>query len=221
MRKHIRIFIFSFIILIPGFTFSQQSPVILSSDPPGSDSLTSSSSSPRKTDKRFVPGKISSGMELGTYFTSFSGYGSSFSTYISPYISYPVNSRFRINAGMTIVNSSLFGIKPLYPMNQENSLNGNIISALIYVSGDYLVNERLKISGTLYKEINLFNSVPGRNSFTDQNAQGGYMKVDYKVFENFYIEAGFGYSKGVNPYNPYGGFPYSNGFSYPGSPFIH
>jgi len=98
-------------------------------------------------------------------------------------------------------------------MNQESSLNGNFTNALIFVSGDYLVNDRLKVSGTLFKEFNLLNSVSGYNPYTRNNAQGAFMKVDYKVFENFHIEAGFGYSNGANPYSNYLGYPY------PYSPF--
>jgi hypothetical protein len=178
------------------------------------DSASGSFSSPGIKKYGFTPGKISSGVQLGTYFNSFSGYGSSFTTYVSPHISYAFNSRFRINAGVTILNSSLYGVKPWYSMNQESTLNGNFTNALIFVSGDYLVNDRLKVSGTLFKEFNLLNSVAGNNPYNRDNAQGAFMKVDYKVFENFHIEAGFGYSKGVDPYSGYFGNPYSY------SPFI-
>lgn len=163
----------------------------------------------------FLPGKISSGVQFGTFFNSFSGYGSSFSTYVSPHISYSLNARLRISAGVTILNSSLYGIKPWYSMNQESTLNGNFTNALIFISGDYFVNDRLKVSGTLFKEFNLLNSVTGNNPYQKYNAQGIFMRADYKVFENFHIEAGFGYSKGADPYSGYFGYPYTN------SPFIH
>jgi hypothetical protein len=180
-----------------------------------SDSASGSMSSTCIKKYGFIPGKITSGVQLGTFFNSFSGHGSSFSTYVSPHISYSVNSKLRINAGVTIFNSSLYGVKPWYSMNQESALNGNFTNGLIYVSGDYLVNDRLQVSGTLFKEFNLLNSVAGYNPYGKNNAQGAFMKVDYKVFENFHIEAGFGYSKGVDPYSHYYGYPYS------GSPFTH
>jgi hypothetical protein len=179
------------------------------------NSASGSSSSGEIKNNGFVPGKISSGVQLGTFFNSFSGNGSSFSTYVTPHISYSFNYRLRINAGITIINSSLYGIKPWYSMNQESSLNGNFTNALIFVSGDYLVNDRLKVSGSLFKEFNLLNSVTGYNPYRTENAQGAFMRIDYKVFENFHIEAGFGYSKGVDPWSNYMGYPYSN------SPFIH
>jgi hypothetical protein len=180
-----------------------------------SDSASGSLSSTGIKNYRFIPGKIGSGVRFGTFFNSFSGYGSSFSTYVSPHISYSLNSRLRINAGVTVVNSTLYDVKPWYSMNQESTLNGNFTNALIFVSGDYLVNDRLKLSGTLFKEFNLLNSVTGNNPYSRDNAQGVSMRLDYKVFENFHIEAGFGYSKGANPYQHYFGSPFSsNPFSY-------
>jgi hypothetical protein len=175
-----------------------------------SDSGSGSSSFNGVKNYGFIPKKFTSGMQIGSFFTSSSGYGSSFSTYISPTVSYAFTPRFKINAGITIMNSTLYGIKPWYSMNQESTLDGNFTNALVVVSGDYLVNDRLKVSGTLFKEFNLLNSVEGYNPYSMNNAQGAFMKVEYKVFENFHIEAGFGYTKGVNPYSHnYFGNPYS------------
>ena len=221
MRKHGSVYIIIFSVLIPFFSFSQQNPALIISNPSASDSSFPSPISQEKTNKGFIPKKISSTLQLGTYFTSFSGYGSSFSTYISPNISYPLNSRFRINAGITVLNTSAFGLQPLYSMGRENALTGNFTNLLIFAGGDYLLNDHLTISGALYKELNIFNSVPGKNPYQNINAQGGYLKLDYKVFDNFHIEAGFGYSKGVDPYSRFD--PYNNfsGFPYSNSPFIH
>ena len=180
-----------------------------------SDTVSGIHTSKESNNYGFIPKKITSGVQLGSYFTSFSGNGSSLSTYVSPHISYSLSKRFRINTGITIINTNLFGIKPLYSLNRETALNGNFTNVLVYLSGDYLVNDRLMLSGTIYKEINLFNSVPGKNYFSNNTIQGGYLKVDYKVFENFHVEAGFGYSKGGYPYNNYFGSPCPN------SPFIH
>jgi hypothetical protein len=206
------------ILLFTGIAQQSIGQVILDSMPSSSvltDSASGSFSSTGIKNHGFIPGKITSGVQFGTFFNSFSGHGSSFSTYVTPHLSYSLNTRFRINAGLTVLNSSLYGIKPWYSMNQESTLNGNFTNGLIYVSGEYLVNERLQVSGTLFKEFNILNSLEGYNPYKKDNAQGVFMKVDYKLFENFHIEAGFGYSKGVNPCNNYFGYPYM------GSPFIH
>jgi len=162
----------------------------------------------------FLPKKLNTGIQFGTFLSTTSGYGSSFSTYVTPGISYNLSNRFRINAGISIVNTTLYGIKPFYA-GQESALNGNFTHALLTVSGDYLINERLQISGALFKEVDLFNSVPGSYPYRHSTPEGGFMKVGYKVHENFHIEAGFGYSKGINPYQDYFGSPFSpNPFPY-------
>ena len=160
--------------------------------------------------------RLSTNVQLGSFFTATSGFGSSFSTYISPNFSYALSPRFRISAGMTIINTQLMGIKPLFQSEQSSLINGNLTNTLIYVCGEYLVNDRLKVSGTLYKQFNVFNTIQNQKNLKNFNAQGAYMKVDYKVFENFHIQAGFGYSKGMSPYNSYFRSPYNNSYS----PFI-
>jgi hypothetical protein len=208
------------VLFFPLLTLAQQSPVILSEEPSSNDTSSAINPTPRlKTG--FTAKKISSGVQFGSSFTSFGNYGSAFSTSISPYLSYPISKRFSVSGGITFTNTSMFGIKPFYASTETTSMNGNFTSALLYVSGDYLVNDRLRISGTLYKEINLYNSVPTNFPYSKPEVQGGYMKVDYKVFENFHIEAGFGFSQGGSPYNSYQSvFPYQNtGFPYSSSPF--
>jgi hypothetical protein len=211
----------SFIILtnllflsFPLFSQSLVMPGILPSETVAPDSNTFSSSPAGDHRSGFIPKKIKSGLQIGSFFTTTSGYGSGFTTYISPYISYPFSSKFRVNAGITILNASYYGIKPYYLMNSESSLNGNFTNAMVYVSGEYLVNERLSVSGTLFKSFNILSSAPSDRYHPNYDAQGAFMKVGYKVFENFQIEAGFGYSKGIDPFNSYFGSPIIH------SPFI-
>ena len=148
-------------------------------------------------------------LQMGTMFTSSNGYGSGLSTYISPELGYSVSSRFRITAGISVISTSLFGIVPYYSWNNETKVDGNFVTAMVYLNGRYKLTERLSLNGAAYKQFNLFSD-PAVTPYSSQNnIQGFNMAVDYKAAENFHIQAGFGYSKGYSPfYNDPFGNPY-------------
>jgi hypothetical protein len=145
-------------------------------------------------------------LQLGTIFSTTRGYGSGISTYVSPEIGYSLTSRFRINAGISIINTNLFGVTPFYSLNGEQKSNGNFTSTLIYLNGQYKINERLTMNGSVYKQFNLFDDPPDNPYSKLNDRQGFNMAIDYKAAENFHIQAGFGYSKGYSPYyhDPFG-----------------
>jgi hypothetical protein len=175
------------------------------------DSLIPSAGYTGKTSTGFVPKKFSTNLQIGSFFTTTSGFGSSFSTYISPKVSYALNPKFRVSAGITIINSTLYGVNPWFNSGRENSLNGNFTHAILTISGDYQINNKLILSGYLFKDINLYNTVNTPYSWKPESPQGGFLKVGYQVNDHFHIEGGIGYSKGVDPYRSYYGSPYSPG----------
>ncbi len=147
------------------------------------------------------------GLSLGTSFTT-SGYGSGIISYVSPHLGYSISPRFKINTGISIMNTNLIGYKPFY--NTEQKFNGNFTSALVYLNGQYLVNKKLTLNGTVYKQFSLLNDPANPYSNTG-NFEGFNVGFSYKPAENFQIDAGFGYSNGYNPYqqdifrtNPFG-----------------
>ena len=145
-------------------------------------------------------------LQFGTMFSTTSGYGSGISTYISPEIGYSLTSRFRINTGISIINTNLIGVTPYFSSTNEQKFNGNFTSALIYINGQYKLNDRLTLNGSAYKQFNLSDDPPG-NPYSKMNERQGFnMAIDYKAAENFHIQAGFGYSKGYPPYyqDPFG-----------------
>jgi hypothetical protein len=151
---------------------------------------------------------------------STSGYGSGLSTFLSPTLTYPVSKRFIVSGGISFVNTSLYGYKPCFFSSEEKSYTGNITQAMLWVSGQYLLGDRITITGTAYKTIDIFGEKPGNSSFFKNDPQGGYLNVGYKVSNNMHIEAGFGYSRGSNGYSF--GNPFNTGFgSSPYDPYFH
>jgi hypothetical protein len=145
--------------------------------------------------------KLNVGIQAGTQFTATSGYGSGFSTFLSPTLTYPVSKRFLVSGGFSVVNTSLYGYKPYFSFSEGPSYSGNFTQATVWVSGQYLLSDRLTIAGTAYKTFDIFGEKPGNSVFYKTNPQGAYFNVGYKINDFMHIEAGFGYSQGYNGYS--------------------
>jgi hypothetical protein len=169
------------------------------------DTIPSATSAPPKTGL-FFPRKTEFGLQTGTSFFT-SSFGTGFSTFVSPHLSYKVSKRFSLGGGISIVNTSLNGFSAYTSEGRKSSLSGYFTDAMVFLSGQYALSNRVTITGTAYKQFNLFGDIPGMKANDFNNAQGVYMNVHYKVLDNFHIDAGFGYSKGYNPfYSPYDTF---------------
>lgn len=151
-------------------------------------------------------------VSLGSSFTSFGPGLNTYGTFIMPEISFPVTQKFSLKAGI--------GYSTLFFTNSgfENSAASQTFNQFgsVYVSGIYQVNEKLTIAGTAYKTFPLTQQTPQANPrAVDFSNEGVILDMNYKVTNNFSINAGFSYQK-QNPYNYYynpGGY---NSF---GSPF--
>lgn len=144
----------------------------------------------------------------GTEFWTAPGYGSGIGTMFMTGITYPVGKRFNLGGGIGVISMTPVGV-------QNNSAeyfgNQNPSTALVYVTGQYLLSQRVTVSGTLFKEFNIFNNPHGNQQMQNNTPQGAYMKVNYKINDVMQIEAGFGYSRGINPYyNSFSGSPFYN-----------
>lgn len=161
-------------------------------------------------------------VSLGSSFTSFGRGYNAFGTYIMPEFTFPVTKKFAVKAG--IGYSTLF-----YPNSGfENPSQSFNQYGSVYVSGIYQVTEKFTIAGTAYKTFPLTEQTPQANPRAfDFSNEGIIVDMEYKVTDNFSINAGFSYQK-QNPYNYYynqGGFnsfgnpfnsPYGNSMFAPG-----
>jgi len=172
----------------------------------------------------FQPRKFDYGLTLGSEFTSISGFGSGLNTYVTPRISYNVSKRFSVGGGFSIIQTNYFGAKP-YLQNEQNTFsNGNFTSAVLFVSGQYLVNERLTIYGSAFKQFQITQDPLPYNPFnpvSKNGAQGINFNVSYRIGKNVMIQGSFRYSEGMNPYNCYGNYndPFHSGSFIPGGGF--
>ena len=117
------------------------------------------------------------GVQVGTQFTATSGYGSGLSTFLSPTLTYPVSKRFSISGGISIVNTTLYGVKPFYILPGEQSFpafTGNITQATLWVSGQYLLSDRITLTGTVFKTIDILGQKPVNSPFYNSNPAGRF-----------------------------------------------
>lgn len=150
-------------------------------------------------------------VSLGTSFTSFAPGYNSFGTFIAPEISMPVAKKIDISFGMSY--SSMF-----YSTPGESSFNSSPLNyGSIYVSGTYHVNAKFSISGTGYKTflLNPQNFTEDNNIFDFSN-QGVILDIEYRVTDNFRINASFHYREQNYP-DYYFGNPRNNSYGSPNS----
>jgi hypothetical protein len=173
-------------------------------------------------DQRFFqPKKFDYGVTLGSEFITASGFGSGLNTYVTPHISYNLNKRLSIGGGFSVVQTNYFNASS-YFQNEPNSFsNGSFTSAMLFVNGQYLVNDRLTIYGSAFKQFPITKDPLPYNPFnpvSPNGAQGINFNVGYKVGKNMYIQAGFRYTEGINPYNVHQFYndPFQSGSYVPG-----
>jgi hypothetical protein len=152
----------------------------------------------------FQPKKFNYGVTLGSQFASVSGYGSALNTFVTPRISYNVNKRLSIGGGVSLIQSNYFNARSYGYNEPARGSNGNFTSAMIFVEGQYLVNDRLTVYGSAFKQLPVTKDPLPYNPFNPVSARGAQgidFNVGYRVGDHMYIQAGFHYIDGVNPYS--------------------
>jgi hypothetical protein len=144
---------------------------------------------------RFKPGDIGVSMQVGTGFGSNFHGNSSFYTFVSPSIAYNLSPRFRLKTGVTVFNN--FG-SPLYtgydPYYSPVMSGGTTTS--VFVQGDYLLSNKLMISGALYKDFSAFNAHNTDPRLKTPESQGMILNFNYRPTSSVEINASFGYGNG-------------------------
>jgi hypothetical protein len=146
-------------------------------------------------------------LELGSYYINNGAYGSLFGTYIAPHIGLQVGDRFHLQTGGT------FSWSTVTEQAAEGLPTTAALPSNIYVSGSYLLNPKVIISGTVFKEFSLMSSNPVEKVHPrafSYDREGFIIGATYRPSENMLIEARFGYSRGDSPYPSYPLSPIGN-----------
>jgi hypothetical protein len=145
--------------------------------------------------------KIHPGLEAGTSFSYSPGnyFGPSF--YVAPNLTYYINSRFAIQAGIGLERSTYHS---LYETGGNGSQILPMTRAFFYARGSYLLTERLTVNGTVYKTINDVPKLSKYSSSLNYSQSGAMVGFNYKI--NNSLSFGFHVQMMNNPYqsqNPY------------------
>jgi hypothetical protein len=142
------------------------------------------------------PPKVSVG--LGTSFMAFSGVNS-ISTWIMPRITMPVSKKWNVAFGMGYSGIFLNGFEGTSGQ-QNQSQYGHL-----FVSGQYLLTEKISLTGTAYKTMMLNPSPKGdlpQDGRLDFSSQGVMLDMNYQVTDQFQINVGLEYRKQNYPIYP-------------------
>ena len=145
--------------------------------------------------------RLSYSLAAGASFGS--GFGA---TYLEPTVRYQLNPRLRMFSSLTYM--SVMPGQYTLPTNDggttlmRTSPSNHYIA---HVGADYLVNERLILSGSVWKD---FSDIPAQNpaymNFMNPGRQGMDMRATYKITEHFSVTGAMRYSKGASPfYSPF------------------
>ncbi|GEO06286.1 hypothetical protein AAE02nite_39500 [Adhaeribacter aerolatus] len=143
------------------------------------------------------PRKISYGLSAGTQFSRL--YGTT--TFLEPSVLFPVTKRFSGFASLNLVtsfgaNANLYG-NDAFAANYTPGYNQRFI---LNAGGNYLVNDRLNLTGTVWRDFSK-NPMPALlNLYIPGGRNGLSLRANYKVTENFSVSGGVRYSNG-NAYN--------------------
>ena len=154
-----------------------------------------------------VAPRLSYNLNLGASYDSYFGA----STYIQPTARYQISDRFRGYASFTFVNTmpQNYAVATTEGGTMMRRTQGNqqyIVSA----GGEYLVNERLILSGNVWKDLsNMPEQVGAYNNFNYRGRQGADFSATYKITSNFSVTGAVRYADGASPY--YSPF-YNSGF---------
>lgn len=145
------------------------------------------------------PKKLEFGVDVGLsyMFASNGVHGPAFS--LSPYAYYPVSEKFGFSAGIIAETGSYY--VPTIANDRVEMKMLPMTRMFIYGSGHYLVNEKLRVNGTVYQQV---VDVPNRNLNahpTTFNYRGMSAGFDYKLTKNITIGAQIRVESPNSPWN--------------------
>ncbi|MDX5418674.1 MAG: hypothetical protein LPK09_05615 [Hymenobacteraceae bacterium] len=145
--------------------------------------------------------RISYGLSAGATFGN--GFGA---TYLEPSVRYQLSPRLRVFSSLTYMSVMSQQYTDVSPeggtIMRRTSPSSHYI---MHVGADYLVNDRLILSGSVWKD---FSNVPTQNpsymNFMTPGRQGMDFRATYKITDHFSVTGGMRYSNGASPiYGPF------------------
>lgn len=128
--------------------------------------------------------KLKTNVEVGTSFmySPRNFYGPSY--YVAPNLSYLVTPRFSLSAGIGYEYASIY---PLYNIPDAGNTMLPMTKLFLYTKGNYLLNERLMLTGSVYKSMIDVPRLSQNSRPFNYNYQGVDVGIQYQINKNFSI----------------------------------
>jgi hypothetical protein len=150
---------------------------------------------------RFQPGDLGFSLQAGAFAGSDLKGSSWFGTSVSPALAYNVSPRFRLKAGVSVMQGfgdSYYG----YFENDYSPVHSNTTTTSVFVQGDYILNNKLMLSGAAYKYFTPYNFNTADPRYKGPEGEGFMFNINYRPARNVEINASFEYNNGNRPYSP-------------------
>jgi hypothetical protein len=153
---------------------------------------------------RFVPKDMGVSLQAGAFAGTRFQRDPWFGTYLSPSFAYNLSGRFRLKAGITISYGSGYGL-PNVNDNFYSHTNGSATTTSIFVQGDYLLSNKLMVSGAVCKYFSPLNSPVSNTGIKNPEGERFLFNINYRPSKYFEINTTFDYGKGTgySPYDPF------------------
>ncbi|MES2140163.1 MAG: hypothetical protein V4511_10690 [Bacteroidota bacterium] len=146
---------------------------------------------PKKISKDRVSASISMGAGLGFFNSTKS---TVYSTFVAPKIGYQISPKFKLNIGLMHYTASGNNFTPLNSKESVLNLgNRSITGNLIFVGGEYKLNPKLIMSGSVMVDANDIKT-------KQNNFKAATLGFDYKISEKTSIGFRATVSQGNNDY---------------------
>jgi len=188
------------------FAFGQETNTVqeLSTTPPALTETTKPTATIEKVPTVsgfYTPRKLQYQFSTGAQFSRFGS-----ATYFQPSILFPVTKRFSTFANVNFIQTygSAFSRYSAETGFLGSTSNAGQFHSVVEVGGNYLVNERLNLTGSVWRDFSKYSALNNMpiNVFSPGGTQGMQFRAHYKLTENFSVSGGFRYSNGNNFYNP-------------------
>jgi len=160
-----------------------------------------------------LPDNARFGLEMGTSFTSFGGSGM-LGNFISPRLEYDVSPSFTLITGGTISFNRYSGLEQPLVLNNNNNTSfrqQGPTDYSVFMSGRYMINDNLMVTGTVYSEEGQLPLMMMMNpALGSYSSRGMSMGLEYRITENLRFGAEVGMNRSNNPYHLFQ--PYNDPF---------
>ena len=132
-------------------------------------------------DKTSDKSKVHFGLDAGTSFMT-SGNNNLFNSYISPYVSYPLTSKFSIEVGMSLSRGNFINVYNPYYRDVYSMGGMNLLQTSLFARGKYELSKNITIYGaTSVSQSSFLNPILTKEEMNGNNLPGSMNSKSFSM----------------------------------------